>query len=517
MTWRIGSNLKQLRVNNRLNFAAPLAEAGPPAPWNRAAHAWPFPGGRLVSAGKWMSLVSSFSLALASLTFSDVAFAEAILRTAACSTLSQVTYAGRDYSIRNYAVRHNLEWKNPNEEFDLQLHEQLSATFPPFATVVRDLVREAKGEDGRELSGSESAQVLGLYGTNPGPVAPPPRDYAYEWNSKDEGVRTDEVGGKAVGRYRVTKRQISDEVELIRQLLVEPREIGGIITRSEETSCFRFKQPRWMWSQLVPAPLETAAAAFDPIMYAADNAWNQLKECQAAKGSCDSLENIYLRAVEARDKVWKDDSRIRQLRDIGRKPDARGFAFTRFPEDVQVDEQGWLVLDQGSGYLDRLGEKTNGEGLRPAAEAIQNILEQQQLLEQNAATQARAEPSRAKPQAAQPVASEATVLESRAASTEVSPSQVMPADAQRATPKRPPAARSEAKIAKHGLRSRQAVARVQPRTRPLPRLARAPEDGFGWLTPLRPRPPLEPPYGYEVRMRREVSPFYFLSRFLTRL
>jgi hypothetical protein len=118
-----------------------------------------------------MSLVSSFSLALASLTFSDVAFAEAILRTAACSTLSQVTYAGRDYSIRNYAVRHNLEWKNPNEEFDLQLHEQLSATFPPFATVVRDLVREAKGEDGRELSGSESAQVLGLYGTNPGPVA----------------------------------------------------------------------------------------------------------------------------------------------------------------------------------------------------------------------------------------------------------------------------------------------------------------------------------------------------------
>jgi hypothetical protein len=37
MSWRIGSNLKQLGVNNRLNFAAPLAEAGPPAPRNRAA------------------------------------------------------------------------------------------------------------------------------------------------------------------------------------------------------------------------------------------------------------------------------------------------------------------------------------------------------------------------------------------------------------------------------------------------------------------------------------------------
>ena len=77
-----------------------------------------------------------------------------------------------------------MEWKNPNEEFDLQLHEQLSATFPPFATVVRDLVREAKGEDGRELSGSESAQVLGLYGTNPGPVVLPSSRLRYEWNSK---------------------------------------------------------------------------------------------------------------------------------------------------------------------------------------------------------------------------------------------------------------------------------------------------------------------------------------------
>jgi hypothetical protein len=132
------------------------------------------------------------------------------------------------------------------------------------------------------------------------------------------------------------------------------------------------------------------------------------------------------------------------------------------------------------------------------------------LLEQNAATQARAEPSRVKPQAAQPVASEAPVLESRAVSTDVTPSQVMPGDAERASPKRPPAVRSEARIAKHGFRNRRAVARVQPRTRPWPKLARAPDDGFGWLTPLRPRPPLEPPYGYEVRMRRDVSPFYFL-------
>jgi hypothetical protein len=148
------------------------------------------------------------SLAVANLIFSNLAFSEAILRTTACSTLSQVAYDGRDYAIRNYAVRHNLEWKNPDEEFDLQLHEQLSDTFPPFATVVHNLVRETKGEDGRELSGSENAQVLGLYGTDPGPVVPPARHYAYEWNSNDEGIRTDEVNGKVVGRYRVLKRKI---------------------------------------------------------------------------------------------------------------------------------------------------------------------------------------------------------------------------------------------------------------------------------------------------------------------
>ena len=107
------------------------------------------------------------------LTSSSVVFGEAILRTSACSTLSQVAFNGRDYTIRSYAVRHNLEWRNPNEEFDLQLHEQLSDTFPPFATVVRNLAREAKGQDGRVLSGSESAQVLGLYGTEPGPVVFP--------------------------------------------------------------------------------------------------------------------------------------------------------------------------------------------------------------------------------------------------------------------------------------------------------------------------------------------------------
>jgi hypothetical protein len=180
------------------------------------------------------AMLSTFAgLALANLTYSNVAFGEAILRTAACSTLSQVSYNGRDYTIRNYALRHNLEWKNPNEELDLQLHEQLSDTFPPLATVVRDLVRAAKGEDGRELSGSENAQVLGVYGTNPGPVVFPARDYSYEWTSSDSGIRTDEVQGKVVGRYRVTKRKISDEVELIRQVLVKaPDSRGGIAPRS---------------------------------------------------------------------------------------------------------------------------------------------------------------------------------------------------------------------------------------------------------------------------------------------
>jgi hypothetical protein len=47
--------------------------------------------------------------------------------------------------------------------------------------------------------------------------------------------------------------------------------------------------------------------------------------------------------------AWKDASTIQEVRDIGRKAGARGFAFTRFPEDLQVDEQGWLVLDQGFG------------------------------------------------------------------------------------------------------------------------------------------------------------------------
>src|SRR3954470_2187004 len=106
-------------------------------------------------------MVSSVaSLALACL-ISSPAFAETMLRTTACSTLSQVTYGGHDYAIRSYALRHNLEWKNANEEFDLQLHEQLSDTFPPFATVVHNLVRAVKGEDGRELSGSETRKCSG--------------------------------------------------------------------------------------------------------------------------------------------------------------------------------------------------------------------------------------------------------------------------------------------------------------------------------------------------------------------
>jgi hypothetical protein len=457
------------------------------------------------------------SLAMACLIFSRPAFAEAVLRTSACSTLSKLTYNGQDYTIRNYAVRHNLEWKNLNEEFDLQLHEQLSDTFPPLATVVRDLVRAVKGEDGRELSGSENAEVVGVYGTNPGPVVVPTRDYKYEWTSNDAGIRRDEVGGKALGRYRVAKRKISDDVELIEQSLLDATKSGGVITKSQETSCFRFKQPRWMWSELVPAQLETAAAAFDPLVYAVDNAWTQLKECRAAKGSCESLDKIYLRAVEARDKVWKDDSAIQQLRDVGRKPGARGFAFTRFPEDVQVDEQGWLVLYQGYGYLNHLGEKTDGENLSAPAEAMQKILEQQELLARGAAAEARAEPSATKPEAAQPAIPEARSSASHSVEAQAPRSPVAEPVVPAATPKIHSAGRSEAKTARHPRRERAAVARAQrpePRTRQSPRIVRvvrAPEEDFDEpMLPLRRWLPVEPPPRYEVRVRRDVSPFYFL-------
>jgi hypothetical protein len=329
-------------------------------------------------------------------------------------------------------------------------------------------------------------------------------------------MRTDEVDGKVVGRHRVIKRKISDEVELIQQILVEAPEGGGIATQSQETSCFRFKQPRWMWSQLVPAPLETAAAAFDPLIYAVDNAWNQLKECRAAKGSCESLEKIYLRAVEARDKAWKDDSTIQQLRDLGRKSGARGFAFTRFPEDVQLDEQGWLVLDQGSGYLNHAGEKTDGESLSAPAEAMQKILEQQRLLAEGAAAEARAEANATKPEAVQPATSEARSSASHSVGAQGARSPVAEA-AVPAPPKTHAAGRSEAKTARHARGERPAVARVQRaerRTRPLPsvvRVMRAPEEDFDEpMMPLRRWLPLEPPRRYEVRVRRDVSPFYFL-------
>src|SRR5947209_8486205 len=202
-------------------------------------------GAHLVRPIKPTAMLSTIgSLALACLLFSRPAFAEATLRTTACSTLSHVAHGGHDYAIRSYALRHNLEWRNANEEFDLQLHEQLSDTFPPFATVVRDLVRAAKGDDGRELSGSENAEVLGVYGTNPGPVVVPTRDYKYEWSSSDAGIRTDQAGGKAAGRYRVMKRKISEDVELIQQSLLDAPKAGGVVAKSEETSCFRFKQPR---------------------------------------------------------------------------------------------------------------------------------------------------------------------------------------------------------------------------------------------------------------------------------
>ena len=468
------------------------------------------------------------AFALVTLTSGNLAFAEAILRTSACSTLSQVAYNGGDYTIRSYALRHNLEWRNLNQEWDLQLHEQVSDTFPPFATAVRNLAREAKGQDGRVLSGSESAQVLGLYGTEPGPVVFPTRDYAYDWTSPDAGIRTDKVDGKVVGRYRVTKREISDEVELIRQVLVEPPKNGAILTRSEETSCFRFKQPRWMWSQLVPAPLDAAAAAFDPLIYAADNASNQLKECQAAKGSCEPLEKLYSSAVEARDKTWTDASTIAQLRNIGRKADARGFAFTKFPEDVQVDEQGWLVLDQGSGYLNHLGEKTDGQGLSAPGEAIQKILDQQQLLVAAASGKTRAEPNSVEPEAPEAIASEGRTAAPAAARPEVGRSQNMAESEVAAAPKEHSAARSEAKTAKrrahaeaarvHARERRQpnpratSIARAESRVRPLRGLERAPEEHFGdWMLPVRRGPPpIELPPRYEVRIRRDISPFFFL-------
>jgi hypothetical protein len=445
------------------------------------------------------------TLALASLASSNLAFGEATLRTAACSTLSQVTYNGRDYTIRNYALRHNLEWKNPNEELDLQLHEQLSDTFPPFATVVRNLVREAKEQDGRVLSGSESAQVLGLYGTDPGPVVFPSRDFTYEWMSPGVGIRTDEVSGKVVGRYRVSKRAISDDVELIQQVLVEAPNNGGILTQSEETSCFRFKQPRWMWSQLVPAPIEMAAAAFDPLIYAVDNSWNQLKDCRAAKGSCEPLHKLYLRAVEARDKGWKDASTIQQLPDSGRKAGARGFAFATFPEDVQVDEQGWLVLEQGSGYLNHLGEKTDGQNLRAPGEAVQKILEQQQLLAADAAAKAQGEPSSAEPEVSQAVASEGRTSVPPPARPKAARDRVGAEASAGATPKVRSAARSEVKTAKHVVHAPLAVARAQPgeRTQPSLRATSIP-------LPLRRGSPLGPPPRYEARIRRDVSPFFFL-------
>jgi hypothetical protein len=479
---------------------------------------------------KWKSLLATLSsLALANVAFSNLAFAEATLRTTACSTLSKVSYNGRDYAIRSYAVRHNLEWTNATQEFDLQLHEQLSDTFPAFATIVRNLVRGTKGEDGREVSGSETAEVLGLYGTKPGPVVAPARAYEYQWASNDEGTRTDKVDGKVVGRYRVIKRKISDEVELVQQFLVQGPETGGVVTQSEETSCFRFKQPRWMWSQLVAAPLETVAAGFDPVIYAADNASTQLKECQAAKGSCDSLEKTYRKAVEARDKVWKDDTAILQLRDIGRQPGARGFALARFPEDVQVDEQGWLVLDQGSGYVDHDGRKTTGEHLIAPADAFQNILDQQQLLADGAARQARDETGPAKPEAAQQsVVSEKPAQVPRPIQAQATHTLGTREAAARPSHKKHRPARLEAKSSDDGRHGRRTVARREPadRTQPIPqvsplarlepririfsRVARGPDEDFGApIVRLLPSPP-DPPQSYEVRVRRNVSPFYFL-------
>ena len=475
---------------------------------------------------KWISLLSTLSsLALANVAFSNLAFAEATLRTTACSTLSKASYNGRDYAIRNYAVRHNLEWTNATEEFDLQLHEQLSDTFPAFATIVRNLVRNTKGEDGREVSGFETAEVLGLYGMNPGPVAAPARAYEYQWASNDEGTRTDRVDGKVVGRYRVIKRKISDEVELIQQFLVQGPETGGVVTKSEETSCFRFKQPRWMWSQLVPAPLETVAAGFDPVMYAADNASTQLKECQAAKGTCDSLEKTYRKAIEARDKVWKDDTAILPLRDSGRQSGARGFALARFPEDVQVDEQGWLVLDQGSGYLDHDGRKTTGEHLIAPGEAFQNILDQQQLLADGAAGQARDETGSSKPDAAQQSVASEKPAQVQPQATQTPPTREAAA---RPTHKRHHAGRLEARSSDDGRHGRRtvarreradrtqqtaevsALARLEPRIRIISRVARGPDEDFGApIVRLLPSP-LEPPQSYEVRVRRNVSPFYFL-------
>jgi hypothetical protein len=117
---------------------------------------------------KWIPLLSTL-LGLANLVFSNLAFAQATLRTTACSTLSQVSYNGRDYAIRSYAVRHNLEWKNATKNSIFSC----TSSFPTRSRHSQPSCviwcATAKGEDGRELSGSETAEVLGVYGTNPGP------------------------------------------------------------------------------------------------------------------------------------------------------------------------------------------------------------------------------------------------------------------------------------------------------------------------------------------------------------
>jgi hypothetical protein len=53
------------------------------------------------------------------------------------------------------------------------------------------------------------------------------------------------------------------------------------------------------------------------------------------------------------------------------------------------------------------------------------------------------------------------------------------------------------------------IARMEPRIGPFARVVRAPDFDEPML-PLRRWAPVEPPQRYVVRVRRDVSPFYFL-------
>jgi hypothetical protein len=261
--------------------------------------------------------------------------------------------------------------------------------------------------------------------------------------------------------------------------LLEAPKAGGVVTQSEETSCFRFKQPRWMWSQLVPAPLETVAAGLDPLIYAADNAWNQLKECRAAKGSCESLDKTYLKAVEARDKVWKDDSTIHSFGTSEGSPARADLRSRDFPRIFKSTSRVGSFSIRAPATSIMTGEKTTGEHLIAPGEALQKILEQQQLLAEGAAKQARDETGPAKPEAAhRSVASEKPTSEKpaqvpRPVQPEATHTPGTREAAARPSHKRHAPARLEARSSDDRRHGRRTVARREPadRTQPIPQVS----------------------------------------------